>query len=338
MEYLNRLFSLVLFSFAASAGLALAQVATIFELTGTATASAVVAPGSPAAAARALRKGDGINQGESVSTGPKSNIVIRFLDGQIVSLSANSVFAVTTYAYNQANPGQSSVLLSLVNGGMRAVTGLIGKARPQAVEYRAAGATIGIRGTDVSFAVNGGNLIVNVESGLISFVSATPGAVPVSINAGAGVFAASSGQVTTGNATAVAQALAAAAAVAATPAQAAALGNLAAAIVAVVPANSPVANAVSTAVAGTPAAATAFNNAVAAQPPVPQPSAQAAPASAQAPAQAPAAQTTTTTTGTTTGNSGSSGSSGSGGGGSTLPRCAAIISPVIANPGVNCTR
>jgi hypothetical protein len=336
MEYLNRLFSLVLFSFAASAGLALAQVATIFELTGTATASAVVAPGSPAAAARALRKGDGINQGESVSTGPKSNIVIRFLDGQIVSLSANSVFAVTTYAYNQANPGQSSVLLSLVNGGMRAVTGLIGKARPQAVEYRAAGATIGIRGTDVSFAVNGGNLIVNVESGLISFVSATPGAAPISINAGAGVFAASSGQVTTGNATTVAQALAAA--VTATPAQAAALGNLAAAIVAVVPANSPVANAVSTAVASTPAAATAFNNAVAAQPPVPQPPAQSSgQSSGQAPAQAPAAQTTTTTTGTTTGNSGSSGSSGSGGGGSTLPRCAAIISPVIANPGVNCT-
>jgi hypothetical protein len=330
MEYLNRLFSLVLFSFAASAGLALAQVATIFELTGTATVSAVVAPGSPAAAARALRKGDGINQGESVSTGPKSNIVIRFLDGQIVSLGANSSFAVTTYAYNQVNPGQSNVVLSLINGGMRAVTGLIGKARPQAVEYRAAGATIGIRGTDVSFAVNGGNLIVNVESGLISFVSATPGAAPISINAGAGVFAESSGKVTTGNAAAVGQALAAA--IAATPAQAAALGNLAAAIVAVVPANSPVANAVSTAVAGTPAATT-FNSAVAAQPPVPQPPAQAAPASAQA----PAAQTTTTTTGTTTGNSGSSGSSGSGGGGSTLPRCAAIISPVIANPGVNCT-
>jgi hypothetical protein len=331
MEYLNRLFSLVLFSFAASAGLALAQVATIFELTGTATASAVVAPGSPAAAARALRKGDGINQGESVSTGPKSNIVLRFLDGQIVSLGANSSFAVTTYAYNQVNPGQSNVVLSLINGGMRAVTGLIGKARPQAVEYRAAGATIGIRGTDVSFAVNGGNLIVNVESGLISFVSATPGAAPISINAGAGVFAESSGKVTTGNAAAVGQALAAA--IAATPAQAAALGNLAAAIVAVVPANSPVANAVSTAVAGTPAATT-FNSAVAAQPPVPQPPAQP---SAQAPAQAPAAQTTTTTTGTTTGNSGNSGSSGSGGGGSTLPRCAAIISPVIANPGVNCT-
>jgi hypothetical protein len=327
MEYLNRLFSLVLFSFAASAGLALAQVATIFELTGTATVSAVVAPGSPAAAARALRKGDGINQGESVSTDPKSNIVLRFLDGQIVSLGANSSFAVTTYAYNQVNPGQSNVVLSLINGGMRAVTGLIGKARPQAVEYRAAGATIGIRGTDVSFAVNGGNLIVNVESGLISFVSATPGAAPISINAGAGVFAESSGKVTTGNAAAVGQALAAAA-IAATPAQAAALGNLAAAIVAVVPANSPVANAVSTAVTGTPAATT-FNSAVAAQPPIPQ-------TPAQAPVQAPAGPTTTTT-GTTTGNSGSSGSSGSGGGGSTLPRCAAIISPVIANPGVNCT-
>ncbi|MBC7621986.1 MAG: FecR domain-containing protein, partial [Aeromicrobium sp.] len=202
MKYFHRLFSLVLFSFVASAGLALAQVATVFELAGTATASAVVAPGSPAAASRALRQGDNVNQGESITTGPRSSIVLRFLDGQIVSLSANSTFAVTTYSYNQANPGQSTVLLSLIIGGMRAVTGFIGKARPQAVAYRAAGATIGIRGTDVTFAVSGGNLIVNVESGQISFVSAS-GAAPVSINAGAGVFQASNGAVTTGNAAAI---------------------------------------------------------------------------------------------------------------------------------------
>ena len=127
----------VVFLFAAAlmlaAGVASAQVATIFELTGTATATAAVAPGAPVAAGRALRKGDGINQGDSVTSGTASSVVLRFLDGQVVALAANSTFAVTNYSYNAAEPAKSNVLLSLINGGMRAVTGLIGKARPEAV-------------------------------------------------------------------------------------------------------------------------------------------------------------------------------------------------------------
>ena len=52
----------VVFLFAAAlmlaAGMASAQVATVFELTGTATTIAATAAGAPPAAARSLRKGD----------------------------------------------------------------------------------------------------------------------------------------------------------------------------------------------------------------------------------------------------------------------------------------
>jgi hypothetical protein len=214
-----------------------------------------------------LRKGDNVNQGETITTGPRSSIVLRFLDGQIVSLAGNSTFSITTYTYNTANPAQSNVLLSLINGGMRAVTGLIGKARPQAVAYRAAGATIGIRGTDVSIAVNGGTLILNTNTGLISFTpaatTANPNPTPISVVAGQGVFSVSDGPigagatVTVGNPAAIQAALAAA--IAQNPAVAAEVATIAAVIVAVVPFNSPTANAVRNAVQSSAAVTAAFN-------------------------------------------------------------------------------
>ena len=164
-------------------GTAFAQVASVFELTGTATATAGTAAGAPPAPARTLRKGDALNQGDTVATGAASSIVLRFEDGQVAALSANSKMAIAAYTYNRAEPAKSNVLLSLVEGGMRAVTGLIGKARPQSVSYRAGNATIGIRGTDVTFAMNGGNLVVTVQNGLISF---TFGGQTVTVPAGQG--------------------------------------------------------------------------------------------------------------------------------------------------------
>ena len=131
-----------------------------------ATGSVQVKTGT--AAAKVLRVGDQVNQGDTVSTGQSSSVVLKFDDGQVAALTANSSMTVTAYQYNKAaNTG--SVLLSLISGGMRAITGLIGKAQPDKVSYRAATATIGIRGTDVTIATAGGNVVVNVTEGSISF-------------------------------------------------------------------------------------------------------------------------------------------------------------------------
>lgn len=117
--------------------------------------------------ARALRLGDEVNQGDTVSTGPASSVVLRFEDGQVAALTANSRMTVTAYQYNaQARSG--NILLSLVTGGMRAITGLIGRAAPDRVSYRAANATIGIRGTDINVATVRDIVVAIVTEGEIS--------------------------------------------------------------------------------------------------------------------------------------------------------------------------
>jgi hypothetical protein len=138
---------------------AIAQVATVAALTGTAQAT-------PAAgAARTLRMGDGVNQGDTVTTGANSSVVLRFEDGQVAALTANSRLAITTYTYNRAEPAKSNMLLSLAQGGLRAVTGLIGKAKPENVAYRAGNATIGVRGTDLEIGVADKDLFVLANAG-----------------------------------------------------------------------------------------------------------------------------------------------------------------------------
>ena len=166
------------------AGLALANTATLTAVTGSVQAQAGTAP------ARALRTGDVVRQGDTIVTGQGSSAVLKFEDGQIAALTANSRMTITAYQYNPTSQS-GNVLLSLIDGGMRAITGLIGRRSPDNVAYRAATATIGIRGTDVTIVTAQGNVIVTVTEGVISF--AFPGKPAVVIPAGQGVNARTDG-------------------------------------------------------------------------------------------------------------------------------------------------
>jgi hypothetical protein len=85
----------------------------------------------------------------------------------VIALTSNSRMTITTYQYNPATES-GSVFLSLVTGGMRAITGLIGRRSPNQVAYRAATATIGIRGTDGTIATNGTDVVVTVTDGAMT--------------------------------------------------------------------------------------------------------------------------------------------------------------------------
>ena len=159
MKKISVFLALVAFFFA---DWALANSAVVTSLAGNVQAQVGTGP------ARALRVGDEMGQGTTVFTGPASSVVLKFDDGQVAALTANSRMTITAYRYEPAS-GTGNVLLSLVEGGMRAITGLIGKNSRANVSYRAATATIGIRGTDVTIVTMQGHVIVTVADGVISF-------------------------------------------------------------------------------------------------------------------------------------------------------------------------
>ena len=141
------------------ASLALAQnTAVVTSTTGTASVQTGTGP------SRTLRVGDEIRQGDTVFTSAASSVVLKFDDGQVAALTQNSRMTISQYQYNPTS-GAGNVLLSLVNGGMRAITGLIGRRSPENVAYRAATATIGIRGSDVNIATDGKDVVVGVNEG-----------------------------------------------------------------------------------------------------------------------------------------------------------------------------
>ncbi|MBL8519115.1 MAG: FecR domain-containing protein [Betaproteobacteria bacterium] len=135
-----------------------AQVATVVEMEG--SVQAIPAVGSP----RDLRKGDQLNQGETVVTKAGAHALLVFEDKQSVVLTGESRFKISNYVYNKMEPAKSSILFELLDGGMRAISGLIGKAKPENVTYKAANATIGIRGTIVNTAIRNKVTTATVET------------------------------------------------------------------------------------------------------------------------------------------------------------------------------
>lgn len=120
---------------------AFAASAYVHELQGTLTGQ------YGTAAPRALKIGDTLNPGVTLSTGARSTAVVKFEDGQLVVLQPNTRFAVREYSYNTKRIRDSNVVFQLVQGGLRFVTGVIGATNRNAFKLNVGTATIGVRGT-----------------------------------------------------------------------------------------------------------------------------------------------------------------------------------------------
>jgi hypothetical protein len=176
---MKRLSVLLAFVTLLFAELALAQGAAVVT---SVTGSAQVQTGS--STPRVLRQGDEVRQGDTVATGANSSLVLKFDDGEVAALTQNSRMTITAYQF-QPEARTGNVLLSLINGGMRAITGLIGRTQPERVAYRAATTTIGIRGTDIDVVTDGTNVAVQVNDGVITFTYQNQ---TVIVNAGQAAF------------------------------------------------------------------------------------------------------------------------------------------------------
>ena len=112
----------------------------------------VFATGSPqasdaAGAVRALKRTDDVYAGDTLITDAKSRLQVSFVDGAYVSVQPGSEYRIDEYRYSGKPDGSEKAIYSLLKGGIRAVTGLIGKKNHDAYKVNTAVATIGIRGT-----------------------------------------------------------------------------------------------------------------------------------------------------------------------------------------------
>jgi len=98
--------------------------------------------------ARFAAEGTALEVGDTLRTEADSQTRLDFADGSQVLVRPQSAFKIEKYRYNEAKPQDDGALLRLLKGGLRAVTGLIGKRKPEAFQLGVGTATIGIRGTD----------------------------------------------------------------------------------------------------------------------------------------------------------------------------------------------
>lgn len=102
------------------------------------------APGQPP---RVLGKGLALAEGDRLTTADGATAIVALRDGTRMTVRPNSEMLVQEYRY-QANASDNSMLLNLVRGGLRTLTGLLTKNAPGAAKVQTATATVGIRGTD----------------------------------------------------------------------------------------------------------------------------------------------------------------------------------------------
>jgi hypothetical protein len=106
-------------------------------------------------AIRKLTLGSPVYAGDTLQSDLGSHAVVAFRDGGRITLQQSSIFKVEAFQYEKNSGAQENIALRLIKGGVRVVTGLIGRVHRENYKFRMSGATIGIRGTGFDAWCNG---------------------------------------------------------------------------------------------------------------------------------------------------------------------------------------
>jgi len=107
-----------------------------------------------AGASRPARSGDAISTTEQLVTAPEAGAGLVLRDGTSLVVGPSSQLDLKQFRYDSTT-NDGGMLLQLLRGSMRMVSGLVGKTHPEAVRVETQTATIGIRGTDFIVTADG---------------------------------------------------------------------------------------------------------------------------------------------------------------------------------------
>lgn len=134
----------------------------------------------------AAQRGTTLEPGDQIVVGAKSRAQLRMSDGALIALQPSSTLAIDQFSYTSAAPASASSqigssVLRLLKGGLRTITGLIGKRAGDTYQVNTTVATIGVRGTDYRMALCQGDCAATPD-GL--YIGVSDGSVVVSNGAG----------------------------------------------------------------------------------------------------------------------------------------------------------
>ncbi|CAH0232808.1 hypothetical protein SRABI118_02513 [Massilia sp. Bi118] len=88
-----------------------------------------------------------IENGDTLVSEKNTYAQIRFVDNSEITLKPGTTFRVENFNYDAGKPEADSASFDLVKGGLRSITGLLGKRNKEKFSLKTPSATIGIRGT-----------------------------------------------------------------------------------------------------------------------------------------------------------------------------------------------
>jgi hypothetical protein len=88
-----------------------------------------------------------VESGDTLVSEKNTYAQIRFVDNSEITLRPGTTFRIENFAYEAGKPEGDSAAFSLVKGGLRSITGLLGKRNKEKFSLKTPSATIGIRGT-----------------------------------------------------------------------------------------------------------------------------------------------------------------------------------------------
>ncbi|MFC4297623.1 FecR domain-containing protein [Castellaniella hirudinis] len=119
-------------------------------------------------AGRALSKGAEVFDQDRIDTAQGARAQLRFSDGGLVSLLPETTFSVEEYRLGDAGGEDGSLVFGLLRGGLRTVTGAIGKSKHDNYQLKTPVGTLGIRGTEFIAIIDPpGTLRVHVGRGKV---------------------------------------------------------------------------------------------------------------------------------------------------------------------------
>ncbi|MGK5044999.1 FecR family protein [Janthinobacterium sp. GB4P2] len=88
-----------------------------------------------------------VEQGDTLLTEKETYALIKLIDNSEITLKPNTSVLIEQFSYTAEQPDGDHAIFNLLKGGLRSVTGLLGKRNKERFEMKTPAATIGIRGT-----------------------------------------------------------------------------------------------------------------------------------------------------------------------------------------------